>query len=133
MCGERGEAEEREEFCTHHEKHHRHHYHWHHHKHLPVRGLLHLLLLKLLDEKPLHGSEVREILKSRLNLDIPSSAIYTILSILEEKGMVISKWETAERGAARKLYSITEYGVEYLKEGVEELKRFKKILEFLTS
>ncbi|MCS7099364.1 MAG: helix-turn-helix transcriptional regulator [Sulfolobales archaeon] len=108
------------------------HHHWHH-RHLPIRGPLHLLILKLLEEKPLHGSEIREVLESRLGLDIPSSAIYAILSILEDKGMVVSRWETAERGAARKLYSITEYGLEYLREGVEELKRFRKILEFLTS
>ncbi|MEM1623730.1 MAG: PadR family transcriptional regulator, partial [Sulfolobales archaeon] len=69
----------------------------------------------------------------KLGIDVPSSAVYTILSILEEKGMVLSKWETSERGAARKLYSISEYGLEYLKEEIEELRKFKKILEYLTS
>lgn len=131
-------GEEQEEFFEHHKGHHGCHHHWHHkhhrhHKHFPVRGLLHLLVLKLLEEKPLHGSEIRETLKSKLDIDVPGSAIYTILSILEEKGMILSKWETSERGAARKLYSITEYGLEYLKEGIEDLKKFKKILEYLTS
>ncbi len=107
-------------------------WHYWHRKYLPMRGLLHLLILKLLEEKPLRGSEVREALKSRLDLDVPGSAVYALLSILEEKGMVTSKWETGE-GAARKLYNITEYGLEYLKEGIEELKRFKRVLEFLTS
>lgn len=132
----RENEEEHEEYHEHHERRHGCHHHWphhRHHRHLPMRGPLHLLILKLLEEKPLHGSEIREVLKNRLDLDVPASAIYTMLSTLEEKGMVLSKWETSEKGAARKLYSITEYGLEYLKEGIEELKRFKRVFEFLTS
>lgn len=110
-----------------------HHHHYRYHRYFPVRGQLHLLILKLLSEKPLHGSEIRDLLKEKLEIDIPSSAIYAILTILEEKDMIISKWETGERGPARKLYSITEYGLEYLREKIDELKRFKKVFEFLTS
>lgn len=113
--------------CWHHGRH-----HWHR-RHLPMRGPLHLLILKLLEEKPLSGSEVREALKTRLDLDVPASAVYTMLSVLEEKGLVVSRWETGEGGKARKLYSITEEGLEYLREGIEELKRFRRVLEFLTS
>lgn len=126
------EPEEHEECFKHYRGHRRWHFHKHH-KHFPVRGPLHLLILKLLSEKPLHGSEIREALKTKIEIEVPSSAIYAILSTLEEKGLVLSKWETSERGAARKLYSITEYGIEYLKEKIDELKRFKKIFEFLTS
>lgn len=129
------EVENEEERFEHHGRHQCcHHWHHHrHHRHLPMRGPLHLLILKMLEEKPLRGSEIREALKSRLDVEVPGSTIYTVLSILEEKGMVLSKWETSEKGAARKLYSITEFGLEYLKEGIEDLKKFKRILEFLTS
>ncbi len=108
---------------------------WHYwrHRYLPLRGLLHLLILRLLEEKPLYGSEIREALRSRLDIDVPASAVYAILAGLEEKGMVTSKWETGERGAARKLYSATEYGLEYLKERVEDIRRFKRALDFLTA
>ena len=127
---------------VHHEEHrpscHRHHrpHHWGHHRHLgymPMRGALHLLILKMLEEKPLYGSEIREALKSRLDLDVPSSAIYAVLGILEEKGLVLSSWETGERGAARKVYRITEEGISYLRERVEELRRSKKIFDYLLS
>ena len=101
--------------------------------HLPLRGPLHLLILKLLGEKPLYGGEIREVLKSRFELDIPSSAIYVALSGLEEKGLVISSWETSEKGAARKIYRITEEGISYLKERIDELRRFKKILDYILS
>lgn len=111
-------------------------HHMMHHRrwwHLPVRGPLHLLILKLLEEKPLYGSEIREVLKSRFELDIPSSAVYTALSGLEERGLVISSWETGEKGAARKIYRVTEEGISYLKERIDELRRFKKILDYILS
>lgn len=108
---------------------------WHHRpwKRLPVRGPLHLLILKLLSEKSMSGSEVRETLKSRFELEIPSPAIYTILSALEEKGFVISSWETGEKGAPRKVYRVTEDGLIYLKDRIEDLSKFKKIIEYILS
>lgn len=101
--------------------------------HLPLRGALHLLILKLLEEKPLYGAEIKELLKSKLDLDAPSSAVYAVLGMLEEKGLVISSWETSEKGAARKVYRVTEEGISYLKEQVERLKMAKKVFEFLLS
>jgi len=112
---------------------------WHHlgrhwrFGYVPLRGLLHLLVLKLLSESPLRGTEVRSALKDRLDLDIPGSAIYVILGMLEDKGLVVSSWETEERGPARKVYRISEYGLEYLKEMVEEIKKYRKVLDYLTS
>jgi PadR family transcriptional regulator PadR len=131
-----GHHEEREipeghEGCGYRQHHYRHHHE--HMRHLPMRGALHLLILKLLEERPLYGAEIKELLKSRLDLDIPSSAVYAILGILEEKGMVVSSWETTEKGAARKVYKITEEGDSYLKEKVENLKRTKKVFDFLLS
>lgn len=113
--------------------------HWHHlgrhwrFGYAPLRGLLHLLVLKLLSDGPLRGAEIRSALKEKLDLDIPSSAIYVILGMLEDKGLVASSWETEERGPARKVYRITEEGLEYLKEMVEEIKRYRKVMEYLTS
>jgi len=124
---------DREEECCGHSR-------WHHHigrhwrlGYAPLRGLLHLLVLKLLSEGPLRGTEIRNALKERLDLDIPSSAIYVILGMLEDKGLVVSSWETEERGPARKVYRISEEGLEYLKEMVEEIKRYRRVLEYLTS
>ncbi|MEM3980374.1 MAG: PadR family transcriptional regulator [Ignisphaera sp.] len=107
-----------------------HHRHW---RRLPVRGPLHLLILKLLSEKSMPGGEIREMLKSRFELEVPSPAIYTILNALEEKGFVISSWETSEKGAPRKVYRVTEDGLMYLKERVEDLRKFKKIIEYILS
>lgn len=100
---------------------------------LPVRGPLHLLILKLLSEKSMSGSDIRETLKNMFGLDIPSPAIYTILSSLEGKGFVVSSWESGEKTASRKIYKVTEDGLIYLRERVEDLRRFKKILDYLLS
>lgn len=106
------------------------HRHW---KRLPVRGPLHLLVLKLLSEKSMSGSEIRETLKNRFELDIPSPAIYTILSLLEEKGLVVSNWETGEKGTPRKVYKVTEDGLIYLKERIDDFRKFKKIIDYILS
>ncbi len=76
---------------------------------------------------------MRSALKEKLDLDIPSSAIYVILGMLEDKGLVTSSWETEEKGPAKKVYRITEEGLDYLKEMVEEIKRYRRVLDYLTS
>lgn len=115
---------------------------WHHHlwshrhrfwRRPPIRGPLHLLILKLSIEKPMSGSDIRETLKNRFELEIPSPAIYTMLSMLEEKGFVVSSRGTSEKGVPRKIYRITEDGLTYLNERIEDLRKFKKILDYLLS
>ncbi len=125
-------GEHREEGCCGHGRWHHLGRHWRF-GYAPLRGLLHLLVLKLLSDGPLRGTEIRSALKEKLDLDIPSSAIYVILGMLEDKGLVVSSWETEERGPAKKVYRVSEYGLEYLKEMVEEIKRYRRVLDYLTS
>ena len=100
---------------------------------MPLRGLLHLLVLKILSKEPMRGIDVRSKLKEELGLDIPASAVYIILGMLENKGLVTSSWEVGEKKAARKIYRITEEGLEYLNEAVSRIKDYKKIFDYLLS
>lgn len=124
--------------CHHHVRHHEHHHHdpwWYHHIHprmgLPLRGLLHLVILKTLTEKPMRGIDLKNVIKEKFGVDVPSAAIYVVLKNLEEKGLVYSKWEKDQSGSPVKLYEITGEGKEYLKEKARALKSVKELIDYL--
>lgn len=100
--------------------------------HVPLRGILHLLVLKILSKEPMRGVDVRSKLKEELGLEVPASAVYTILSLLENKGLVASTWQVEERGPARKMYRITEEGLDYLNDAVSRIKEYKRIIDYLS-
>jgi len=100
---------------------------------MPLRGLLHLLILKILSKGPLRGVDIRSKLKEELGLELPASAVYTILSMLEERGFITSSWEVEEKGPARKVYRVTEEGLDYLNEALTKLKEYKRVVEYLLS
>jgi poly-beta-hydroxybutyrate-responsive repressor len=56
------------------------------------------------------------------------SAAYRILRDLEEQGMVVSRWDTAGVGPARRLYKITEEGDRYLTLWVQDLRETEQTL-----
>ena len=58
-------------------------------------------------------------------------AIYTILRRIEERGLVTSEWEKKETGADRRVYTLTETGVNFLKEGLETVKSRRELMERL--
>ncbi len=60
--------------------------------------------------------------------------LYRILRQMEESGLVSSMWDTAGRGAPRRVYSITALGEEYLESYVNELEKLKgRIEDFILS
>ncbi|EHR77650.1 ParR family transcriptional regulator [Thermococcus litoralis DSM 5473] len=95
------------------------------------KGHLKLLVLKLLEEGPLHGYGIMAELEKRYGMPHPSpGAIYPILASLKRAGLI----EVAGEGKReKKLYRITEKGKEYLKEheyevneAIETAERFKE-------
>lgn len=95
------------------------------------KGHLKLLVLKLLEEGPLHGYGIMAELEKRYGIPQPSpGAIYPILASLKRAGLI----EVAGEGRReKKLYRITEKGKEYLKEheyevneAIETAERFRE-------
>ena len=58
-------------------------------------------------------------------------AIYTILRRMEERSLVTSEWEKKETGADRRVYTITQAGVNILKEGLEMVKGRRQLMDYL--
>jgi len=118
---------------THHRHHHYHDDTHHHHTLSPLRGLLHLAILKVISEGPVHGGEIQRRINERFNLDISKAMIYGLLRRLEHHNLVVSRWVTEERGPAKRVYYITEEGLSYLNESIEKLKKVKSLIDMLTS
>lgn len=58
-------------------------------------------------------------------------AVYTMLRRMEERRLVTSEWEKKETGADRRVYTLTETGVKFLKDGLEMVKSRKELIEDL--
>ncbi len=95
------------------------------------KGHLKLLVLKLLEEGPLHGYGIMAELEKRYGMPHPSpGTIYPILASLKRAGLIEV---TGEGKRDKKLYRITEKGKEYLREheyevneAIETAERFRE-------
>jgi PadR family transcriptional regulator PadR len=85
-------------------------------------GLLPLIVLNLLAERPLYGNEIMELISQRTSgqwLANPG-AIYPLLTMLESQGLVKSQWEDPYKRTKR-YYEVTN-------EGLKELESMKSII-----
>jgi len=102
-------------------------------KEMPIKGLLHLIILNLIKDKTVHGAEIYRTLKEKFKIEVPKPIIYGLLRRMEYFGFLISKWDIESGGPAKRMYKITEEGLEYLKESIENLKKIKSVIDNLLS
>jgi PadR family transcriptional regulator PadR len=80
-----------------------------------IRGFVQPRLLLQLAKKPAHGYELMEVLGAGADDPAPDpGTLYRALRALEEDGLVRSAWETGDAGPARRVYELTDQGIEYL-------------------
>ena len=82
------------------------------------------VLLVILENKGVHGFEIRKILEDWLrdqSISFNLSGIYRHLKAFEERGVVRSKWDVSDRGPAKKRYFLTETGRECLLRWIDTL------------
>lgn len=80
-----------------------------------------------------HGYELLGQL-SDFNISADTSALYRTLRSLEEQALVRSEWDTDRTGPARRVYALTEGGIEYLKSWVSIVREDRERLDrFLTA
>jgi PadR family transcriptional regulator PadR len=74
-----------------------------------TKGLLDLIVLQFLNEKPMHGYAIISKIRRAFGVYFGPSTIYPLLNTLEKKKHVESKWDmTGER--PRKVYELTTEG-----------------------
>jgi PadR family transcriptional regulator, regulatory protein PadR len=96
-----------------------------------IHGLIQAMLLLSVGEKPRHGYELDKALSAELPEGlVPDVAVlYRILRKFEKEGFVVSCLSPGEGGPARKVYSLTPDGVDYLAQWQETVQVRVKALE----
>jgi DNA-binding PadR family transcriptional regulator len=92
---------------------------------------LQLIVLRVLYGKPQHGykliEEVNTLLAGRRKLK-PGS-LYTILRRMERSRLLESIWEKKSAGLDRRIYNLTDKGVEMLRQGKSLVEEQRRVLE----
>jgi PadR family transcriptional regulator PadR len=71
-------------------------------------------LLLELAKKSAHGYELIERLGQEGDSSPDPGNVYRMLRALEEDGLVCSNWDTQNTGPARRVYELTDLGLEFL-------------------
>ncbi len=95
-----------------------------------VRSFLQPQLMLLLLKKPAHGYELMDRLAQDAETpEADPGLLYRTLRQLEEDGLVRSSWDTEGRGPARRVYELTDEGLEYLHAWVVNIRKTRQGLE----
>jgi PadR family transcriptional regulator len=94
-----------------------------------VRSFIRPRLLLLLAQKPAHGYELMDRVGQDDDPVADPGLLYRTLRQFEEAGLVRSSWDTEGRGAARRVYEITDEGIDYLHAWAVTIRRTRERLE----
>jgi PadR family transcriptional regulator PadR len=78
-----------------------------------TKNLLDIQLLRLIQAQPLWGYRIKKKVETDFHIKLRHGALYPTLNLLERKGFLTSQ-NQHQGGRARKVYTITENGKEYL-------------------
>jgi len=87
-----------------------------------------VILLLLKQKGDAHGYELAGDIAEYALTDnrIETAALYRTLRALENNGYVVSKWDVAGSGPARRVYRLSSAGVEHLNEWLAILEQMSK-------
>ncbi|RLE74616.1 MAG: PadR family transcriptional regulator [Thermoprotei archaeon] len=93
-----------------------------------IRRIAGLMILHFLCEKRMHGYDIWKKLEQVFRVKVPHPIVYKLLREYEEYGLVRSSWVHSETGPAKKIYEITEDGINLLRNNLDFLKKLRDIL-----
>lgn len=101
---------------------------------LSEKGWLKFLLLKLLYDGPKYGYLLSKELVEKEYIkpeDLNINSIYIVLNRIEEHNLTTSENIESEAGRPRRIYTITDKGIQLLKIGLENILDKKKVFNEL--
>lgn len=95
-----------------------------------VQGTLDLLVLKMLDLKPMNGWMISQQLKllSKDVLQVSDGSLYPTLHKLENGGWISAEWQRSENNRRAKFYSLTRPGRKALRQEAEDWDRLSSAI-----
>ena len=96
----------------------------------PRQGSSAVLILRLLQERPMYGYLIAKELAQRSEgyFDFKEGSLYPALHKLERDGLIRGEWQVVEQGPSRKYYHLTEKGQHVLDESTREWLAFSERL-----
>lgn len=86
-------------------------------------------LLLELAKKPAHGYELIERLGQEGGAAPDPGNFYRMMRSLEEEGLVRSTWDTQNTGPARRVYALTDQGLDFLNAWAVTIRQTRQSLE----
>jgi len=90
------------------------------------------LLLTLYKHPSLHGYELTRIISEQIEamgMHVNMAGLYRHLKALEQRGVLVSQWDTEGTGPARRTYTLTEDGKDCLHNWMETLSTQATLIE----
>lgn len=79
-----------------------------------TKNLVAIQLLRLILLEPMWGYKIKKQMEKKFNVKLGHGTLYPMLNSLEKKGFLTSQ-KQKEEGRTRKIYTVTENGIEYVK------------------
>jgi PadR family transcriptional regulator, regulatory protein PadR len=95
----------------------------------PPKNMMVPVLLLILNGWNAHGYELIQQLMRFGFQSIDQGNVYRTLRQLEKDNMVKSEWDTTSGGPAKRVYSITDGGKQYLESWAVVLEQYQKMLD----
>jgi PadR family transcriptional regulator PadR len=94
-----------------------------------LRHFVEPCLLLLLRERPSHGYELVDRLKTLGIVEGDSAGVYRTLRSMERQGLARSVWRSSAAGPARRTYSLTAEGLSALDAVTREVRDTRRTLD----
>lgn len=95
----------------------------------PSKNFIMPFILLLLSRMSLHGYELIQKLQGFGFRTVDQGNLYRLLRKLEQDNLVCSEWDTGGSGPAKRKYSITEAGINYLQGYANQLENYQTMLD----
>ena len=100
-----------------------------------MKGTAVPLVLRILAQGPQHGYGIIQEIRERSGgvVEFTEGTIYPLLHTLEREHLLSSSWEVLPSGRRRKLYSLTETGVQRLTQLTADWRQFRSAVDAILS
>lgn len=91
-----------------------------------AKGDLPALILAVLGAGPSHGYAIARAVErlSDQALHMKEGTLYPALRVLEQDGLIAGTWQAQDKGADRKVYTLTEAGTKEMAKRTQELRDY---------
>jgi DNA-binding PadR family transcriptional regulator len=94
-----------------------------------LKGIISLMILKMLYEKPIHGYEINKEISLKIGEELSPGYVYVLLKVMSNKGLINAKRESNNRGQKLTEYYITDKGIEFLKKHKNVLEKGRLMID----